>query len=87
MDAEQFAQNVWAYGSNDDVWTALFDPSRSKFYDDMRWDFDYVEVASELLERIERTPDFVVGDLNHEQVIASILRRYPILGPNPQFGN
>lgn len=86
FDAEaEFAQGVWSNGSNDDVWEAIFDPTRSRFFDrdDHRGTFEFVAVASELLDRIERTPDFTVGDLTHVQVIAAVHRRYPILGPNP----
>lgn len=79
MDEEEFALAVWQNGSNDDVWTAIFDPPKSRFYESVG-DIDFTEVAGELLEKIERDPDFVVGDLTHEQVVAAILRRYPILG-------
>lgn len=84
--AERLAYDVWAYGSNDHVWEAIFDLPRSKFYDEYQdEDFDYIDVAAELFEKIQFTPDFTVGDLTHEQVIEQILRRYPLLGPSP-FG-
>ena len=82
----QFTQDVWAYGSSDDVWTAIFEPARSRFFDDVEGDLDYVEVAGELLAKIERTPVFAVGDMTHAEVVSAILRRFPILGPNPSFG-
>jgi hypothetical protein len=62
---------IWQNGSNDDVWDAVFKRG--------------VDVAGELLEIIRRVPDFTVGDLTHEQCVAAIERRYPILGPNPGF--
>lgn len=68
-EAEQEALATWQNGSNDDVWDAVFKRG--------------INVAGELLQRIENTPDFTVGDLTHEQVIAAILRRYPLLGPPP----
>lgn len=72
-EAEVEALAIWQNGSNDDVWEAIF--TRGEF------------VAGELLERIERSQDeFLVGDLTQEQAVAQILRRYPILGPNPGFG-
>lgn len=79
---EQIAQDVWSYGTNDDVWEALFELPRSRFAP-RDTNIDHVELASELLDRIERDPSFRVGDLTHEQVIAAVHRRYPILGPNP----
>lgn len=63
--AEEKALAIWQNGSNDDVWTAVFEEG--------------IDVAAELLERIERT-DFAVGDLTHEQCVAAIVRRYPLLG-------
>ena len=80
----EVAHAVWAYGDNDDVWELLFNAPMSTFAP-QHIDIDYTEVASELLDRIERDPEWVVGDLTHEQVIAAIHRRYPILGPNPGF--
>jgi len=71
ISAEERAQRIWAYGSSDDVWESLFQCG--------------VDVAAELLTRIENTPEFTVGDLNQRQVIAQIHRRYPILGPRPGF--
>ena len=71
-EAAEEALGIWQNGSNDDVWDAVFTRG--------------VDVAGELLEIIRRVPDYTVGDLTHEQVIASIERRYPILGPNPHFG-
>ena len=70
-NAEEHAQAIWTYGSSDDVWESLFQCG--------------VDVAAELLTKIENTPEFRVGDLNQQQVIASVHRRYPILGPNPGF--
>jgi hypothetical protein len=70
-EAEAEALAIWQNGSNDDVWDAVFE--RGEY------------IAGELLEIIRRVPDFTVGDLTHEQVIAQIERRYPILGPNPGF--
>jgi hypothetical protein len=70
--AEQEANGLWENGTNDDVWNAIFGPGG-------------LDIAGHLLERIERT-DFTVGDLTNEQCVASILRRYPLLGPNPHFG-
>lgn len=73
-EAEEKARAVWQNGSNDDVWDAIFREGE--------------DVAGELLEIIRRVPDFTVGDLTHEQVIANIERRYPILGPRPHgFGH
>ncbi len=69
---EQEANGLWTNGTNDDVWDAIFGPGG-------------LTLAEHLLERIERT-DFTVGDLTHEECVAAILRRYPILGPNPHFG-
>lgn len=63
---------IWQNGSNDDVWDAIFRGGE--------------DLAGELLAIIERVPDFTVGDLTHDEVIANIVRRYPILGPNPRFG-
>lgn len=72
LEAEAEATAVWQNGTNDQVWDAIFDGGEF--------------IAAHLLERIERTPDFTVGDLTHDECVASILRRYPILGPNPRFG-
>lgn len=63
---EQEALAIWQYGDSDAVWDAIFERG--------------VDVAAELLTRIENTPEFTVGDLTHEQVVAGILRRHPILG-------
>ena len=82
--AERFAQTVWTYGTADDVWTAIFDAPRSRFRE-AGDEYAHVDVAAELLERIERSPDFAVGDLTHDECISAVHRRYPILGPNP-FG-
>jgi len=71
FDPEQVAQAIWSYETNDAVWDAIFERG--------------VDVAAELLTRIENTPEFTVGDLNQQQVIAAVHRRYPILGPNPGF--
>ena len=70
-EAEQIAQTIWTYGSNDEEWNAVFERG--------------VDVAAELLTRIENSTDFAVGDLTHDEVIARIHRRYPILNPNPGF--
>jgi hypothetical protein len=70
--AEADALGIWQNGSNDDVWNAIFERGE--------------DVAGALLEIIRRVPEYTVGDLTHEQVIANIERRYPILGPNPHFG-
>lgn len=59
------ALGIWQNGTNDQVWEAVFERG--------------VDMAAELLDRIEGTPDFTVGDLTHDQVVATILRRYPIL--------
>lgn len=71
-EAQQEALGIWQNGSNDDVWDACFERG--------------IDVAGELLTRIEGTPDFTVGDLTHEQVVAAILRRHPLLGPPPAEG-
>lgn len=89
-DAElEFAAQVWAYGNNDEVWEAVMNPTKSRFFDpNHEGEFLYEEVASELLDRIQRSSDFTVGDLTNEQVQAAIVRRYPILGPPPHnFGS
>lgn len=83
-NAADLAADVWAYGSSDDVWEALFSPARSRFHIDGPDTGSYINVAGELMEKIQRTPEFQVGDLNHEQVVAAILRRYPLLGPPPK---
>lgn len=80
----EFAAEVWAYGNSDEVWEAIMNPPRSRFFNhDLEGEFIFEEVASELLDRIQRSPDFTVGDLTNEQVQAAIVRRYPILGPPP----
>lgn len=84
MTPQDVADDVWAYGSNDHVWEAIFEAPRSRYYPEHE-DVDVTEVAAALLEKIERTPDFTVGDLNQKQAIAQIHRRFPILGPNPNF--
>lgn len=90
MTVEDYALGIWQNGTNDDVWDACFrwtdNPPVELVYEDPEayppgHTPGLVDVASELLERIMRSPDFTVGDLTHEQVIAAIVRRYPILGP------
>lgn len=78
--AAELAANVWAYGNSDEVWGAVMDPFRSRFADPDVDTGESVNVAAELLPRIENTPDFAAGDLTHEQTVTAILRRYPILG-------
>lgn len=92
MTVEEYALSIWQNGTNDDVWDACF-----RWRDDAPDDLEYdnpeaypahetpglLDVAGELLERIEATPDFTVGDLTHEQVVAAIIRRHPLLGPPP----
>ncbi len=95
MTVEDYALAIWQNGSNDDVWAALFgwpwgnDTPELVYPDPEGYPPGHTpgleDVAGELLERIIDT-GFTVGDLTNEQVIASILRRYPLLGPNP-FGN
>jgi hypothetical protein len=96
MTVEDYAQGIWSSGSNDDVWEACF-----RWNDRDLRDIELVysdpegyppgetpgleDIAGELLEKIMQSPDFTVGDLTHEQVIDAIVRRYPILGPNPIF--
>jgi hypothetical protein len=95
MTVEDYAQGIWSSGSNDDVWDAIFRWPRDAY--DLELEYGdpegyppdetpgLADVAGELLEKIMRSPDFTVGDLTHEQVIAAIIRRWPILGPNPVF--
>lgn len=88
MNVEDYALAIWQNGSNDDVWNACFEWAddvpelthsipEAYGYESPR----LIDVAAELLGRIVASPDFTVGDLTHEQVIATILKRYPILGP------
>lgn len=80
-NAADLAADVWAYGSSDDVWEAIFDPAKSRLVPD---DVDLggsINLAAELLERIQRTPGFQPGDLDQPAAIAAIIRRYPLLGP------
>ena len=84
-----YALGIWQYGTNDDVWDACFrwapDAPELVHEDPDAYGEGpgLIDVAGELLERIERTPDFTVGDLTHEQVKAAIVRRHPLLGPPP----
>ena len=94
MTPEAYADSVWTNGTNDDVWAACFGWTR-----DIRDvpELEYsdpegyppgatpglLDVAAALLERIERSPDFTVGDLTHDEVVAAIVRRHPLLGPQP----
>lgn len=89
MTVEDYALAIWQNGSNDDVWDACFrwapDAPELERDDPEAYPPGYepslLDVAGELLERIIATPDFTVGDLTHEQVVAAILRRHPLLGP------
>lgn len=87
MTVEEYALSIWQYGSSDDVWNACFrwapDAPELEHADPDAYPDGpaLIDVAGELLEYIYRTPDFTVGDLTHKQVIAAILRRYPLLGP------
>lgn len=91
MTPEEYALAVWQNGSNDDVWDACFrwaQDAPELEYDDPDAHPPgetpgLLDVAGELLERIRNTPDFTVGDLTHEQVMAAIVRRHPLLGPGP----
>ena len=90
MKVSEYALGIWQNGSNDDVWDACFRwapdaPELEHDYPDAYPPDEtpgLADVAGELLERIIATPDFAVGDLTHEQVIAAILKRHPILGPD-----
>lgn len=94
MNVNEYALGIWQNGTNDDVWDAIF-RWRDDAPDDLTFEFPdayptgetpgLLDVAAELLERIEATPDFTVGDLTHEQVVAAILRRHPMLGPPPHL--
>lgn len=89
MDVAEYALAIWQNGTNDDVWNACFrwaDDAPELTYGDPEAypageEPGLEDVAGELLERIIATPDFTVGDLTHDQVIAAITRRWPILGP------
>lgn len=91
MTVEDYALGIWQSGTNDDVWDACFGwPQRNDTPELVYGDPEgyppghtpgLVDVASELLERILMSPDFTVGDLTHDEVVAAILRRHPILGP------
>jgi hypothetical protein len=87
MTVEDYALALWQNGTNDDVWDACFrwadDTPELEHEDPDAYPEGptLTDVAGELLERIIATPDFTVGDLTHEQVVAAILRRHPLLGP------
>jgi hypothetical protein len=94
MNVEDYALSIWQNGTNDDVWDACFGwPRDIRDVPELEYsDPDgyppgqtpgLIDVAGELLERIERSPDFTVGDMTHEQVVAAIVRRWPLLGPPP----
>jgi hypothetical protein len=92
VKVEDYALAIWQNESNDTVWDACF-----RWTDNPPIELEYdepeayppgetpglIDVAGELLERIRATPDFTVGDLTHDEVIAAIIRRHPLLGPPP----
>lgn len=82
--AADVAVTIWAYGSDDEVWEAIFDPAKSRLVPDNVDLGGSINLAAELLERIQRTPGFQPGDLDQQAAIAAILRRYPLLGPPPK---
>ncbi len=91
MYVEDYALAIWQNGSNEDVWRSCFewadDAPELKYSVPEAYPESVapslIDVAGEHLERIIRMADFTVGDLTHEQVIEHILRRHPLLGPNP----
>lgn len=81
--AQVFAQGLWESRSNQDIWTAIMDTPAKVTGLDLSLDYgELVNVAAEILERIQADPNFTVGDLTHEQVITLIGRKYPILVTN-----
>lgn len=82
--ARDIALAVWQGGSNDDVWTAAFEPHRSRLVP-VGVDFgSSALLAAELHARIAQDPTFTVGDLTQEQALSAIARRYPYLCLEPR---
>ena len=87
ITVEDYALGIWQNGTNDDVWLACFrwrDDAPELVHEDpdaYPEGPSLVDVAGELLQRIESDPTWTVGDLTHEQVIERIVRRHPLLGP------
>ncbi len=94
ITVEDYALGIWQNGSNDDVWDACFGwpaETRRDFPELVYSDPECYppgqtpglsDVAGELLERMIAT-GFTVGDLTHDEAVAAIVRRHPILGPGP----
>ncbi len=94
MNVEDYALGIWQNGSNDDVWAACFgwpygnDTPELEYSDPEAYPPGstpgLVDVAAEMLDRMIAT-GFTVGDMTHEQTVAQLLRRHPLLGPPPHY--
>lgn len=77
MTIDEYTQAVWENRTNAEIFDACFHMPENA--PDLGY-HDLADVAGDLFERIVNTPDFTAGDLTHEQTVAAIVRRHPLLG-------